>query len=102
MEHTENTFVVLKKHEEPIESSLHGKVMAVQQLCQNNNDKAHYFTYEVVDKEGSIVGGRLIYEFKNPNKALEQWNSYINDELILSSDFKVVKQELFQPRKPKI
>jgi hypothetical protein len=99
MEHKENSFTILKKHESPMESSIHGKMTEVLQLCQNNSNKAHYFTYEVLDNEGAIIGGRLIYEFKNPNKALEEWDNYINENLKPSDDFKVTKQELFSNKK---
>lgn len=96
MEHEENSFVVLKKAEEPMHSSIHGAMTEVLQLCQNKSTKAHYYTYEVLDNKGSIIGGRLIYEFKDPNKALEQWENYIAGELEKSDDFIVVKQELFR------
>lgn len=99
MKHKENSFTVLKKCESTIESSINGKMMEVYQLCQNNLNKAHYYTYEVLDSEGSIIGGRLIYEFKDPNKALEEWGDYINGDLENSDDFKVSKQELFQNKK---
>lgn len=101
MEHTENSFTVLKKHEEQIESSLHGNVIGLQQLCQNNSDNRPYFTYEVLDKDNNIIGGRLIYELKEPNKALELWDKFINDDL-KSSDYSMTKQELIQPRKHKM
>lgn len=101
MEHTENTFVVLKKHEEQIQSSLHGNVIGLQQLCQNKSDKTHYFTYEVLDQNGSVIGGRLIYELKEPNKSLELWEKFINDDLS-PIDYTMTKQELVQTRKLKM
>lgn len=99
MEHTDNNFIVLKKHECPMESSINGNMMEVYKLCQNSSSKAHYYTYEVLDNEGSIIGGMLLYEFKKPNQALEEWNNYINGDLKNSDDFTVSKQELFQSRK---
>lgn len=99
MEQKENDFIVLKKDETPMESSINGKIMAVSQLCKNNSNKFHYFTYEILDNEGAIIGGKLIYEFKDPNQALEEWDNFITENLKPSSDFTVSKQEIFQSKK---
>lgn len=101
MENNESNFTVLKRYEDKAESSLYGNMMQVYQLCQNQVDKSYYFTYEVLDDEGSIIGGRLTYNFKKPNQALEDWDKYINGELENSDDFTITKQEFFQSRKPR-
>lgn len=62
-----NDFNVLKKHESSIHSSVHGNMTELLQLCQNNATKEHFYTYEVLDAKGGVIGGRLHYKFDSPN-----------------------------------
>jgi hypothetical protein len=75
-----NNFSVIKKHENSIHSSVNGNMIELLQLCQNNVTQEHFYTYEVLDSKGDIIGWRLHYTFDNPHQALEQWDNFISSE----------------------
>jgi hypothetical protein len=97
-----NNFSVIKKHENPIHSSVTGNMTELLQLCQNDVTQENFYTYEVLDSSGSIMGGRLFYHFKNSEDALKQWDTFIHTrEFDPSIEVSIIKEHFPMGKKLK-
>lgn len=94
-----NEYTVLKSHQDTISSSVRGDMTELLQLCQHNVTQEHFYTYEVLDANHDIIGGRLFYQFNNPHQALDEWDNFIQDGLKANAGFTITKQEFVSDRK---
>jgi hypothetical protein len=94
-----NNFSVIKKHENSIHSSVNGNMIELLQLCQNNVTQEHFYTYEVLDSKGNMIGGRLHYQFDSSEQALEQWDSFTSSEGLASNIKVSITKEFVTPVK---
>lgn len=73
----EAEFEIINSDKIDINSSIHGNGCIVQELRKEKKSEKHYFSYQVKDEAGDVVGS-IIYLFEKPKEAITKWNDFLS------------------------